>query len=619
MAEIIERGKQQILFSYLPGRVFDFKKSVFARVEKVRGQPDLKLNHSLIVRKIAEHASAWGEELRPALRNEILSDDSRFIIVNPSHVSSEIFPLVFRCSNNRCNKVFDYSRNNQVPRSRTCPQCNSGRLDQLRFIKVHQCGNIEPLTPWACQSCHSNDIALDFRNSERIINFRWRCLSCGNTWQLRGGRCNRCSWPSSDGRDQEMSIEVFRSNRTFYVHTATLLNIPEREYDSFFTLDEWYAISTAKYLGIEALKNAKVNEYAASIGNSGRLSTAVSEVAFGELLDQLNSGKITPQEYTTRIQQMREASNPSMDDLKNSIRTISGISNEVWEAAKYDIADSIIPFEIGAVTELDNENAQRLASSLGIRRLTLIDDFPIIIASYGFSRIEARPFDTNGSPLCYLNPFPADREQGGKYPVFVDKVQADALLFQLDPFMVINWLRINGYEIVLPNGTNDANAAQGYFVNLFHEVNVFEKIFRDQPIVRLALGLIHTYSHLAIRHAALLCGLEKTSIAEYVVPKTLSVALYCNHRFGATIGALTALFEQSVTDWLGQIENERRCVYDPVCHEKGGNCHSCTHLAETSCKLFNQNLSRAYLFGGYDPELDRDIIGFFDPRVQSDH
>lgn len=610
MAETIERGKQQVLFNYLPGRTFDFKKSVVAKVEKVRGQLYQRLNHTLVVRKIAEQARAWDEDYRPLLRNEILTDDSRFIIVDPSHVSSAIFPLVFWCSNNRCKKVFDYTRTNRIPTSKTCPRCNTGKLNQLRFIKVHQCGNIEPLTPWNCPNCHSNEIALDDRGSERLANFRWRCLDCNNTWRIRAGHCRRCSWPSEDGRDQEMSVEVFRSNRTFYVHTATLLNIPERQYDSFFKLSDWYVISTAKYLGIEAMKEVQINEYANHLGSSGQLSSAISEVAFGELLDKLNSGEITVEDYTAQIQKLRDAANPSVVDLKNSIRSLSGITNDFWEAAKYDIIDSIIPFEIGAVTELRNEDAKNIAVNLGIRRLTLIDDFPIIIASYGFSRLEARPGD------CYLNPFPADREQGGKYPVFVDKVQADALLFQLDPFRVINWLRMNGYQVNLPDGENEECVVKGYFVNLFYQVNIYEKIFNDQPIVRLVLGLIHTYSHLAIRHAALLCGLDKTSIAEYVVPKTLSVALYCNHRFGATIGALTALFEQSVKEWLDQIENERRCVYDPVCYEKGGNCHSCTHLAETSCKLFNQNLGRIYLFGGYDHELEQEIIGYLDPRVQ---
>jgi hypothetical protein len=107
----------------------------------------------------------------------------------------------------------------------------------------------------------------------------------------------------------------------------------------------------------------------------------------------------------------------------------------------------------------------------------------------------------------------------------------------------------------------------------------------------MVFGLLHTFSHLAVRQAALLCGLDRPSLSEYLLPGALTFALYCNHRFGATIGALTALFEQSLAEWLNAIRETRRCVYDPVCRDRASNCHSCTHLAETSCRFFNLNLS----------------------------
>jgi hypothetical protein len=129
---------------------------------------------------------------------------------------------------------------------------------------------------------------------------------------------------------------------------------------------------------------------------------------------------------------------------------------------------------------------------------------------------------------------------------------------------------------------------------------------------RLVFGLLHTLSHVAVRRAALLCGLEGTSLSEYVLPRTLTCALYCNHRFGATIGALSALFEQSLAEWLAEIRSCRRCVYDPVCNGRGGSCHACTHLAETSCRFFNLNLGRPFLFGGSDPIAGDIHVGFLD-------
>ena len=96
----------------------------------------------------------------------------------------------------------------------------------------------------------------------------------------------------------------------------------------------------------------------------------------------------------------------------------------------------------------------------------------------------------------------------------------------------------------------------------------------------------------------------------------LTFALYSNHRFGATIGALTALFEQSVEEWLNAVRDNQQCVYDPVCYERESSCHACTHLPETSCRYFNLNLSRSLLFGGPDPQLGQIHFGYFDPSLQ---
>ena len=99
------------------------------------------------------------------------------------------------------------------------------------------------------------------------------------------------------------------------------------------------------------------------------------------------------------------------------------------------------------------------------------------------------------------------------------------------------------------------------------------------------------------------------------MPPTLGTAVFCSHRFGATIGALTALFEDAAYQWLGMIADASRCVYDPVCRDSTGSCHACVHLAETSCRFFNLNLSRAFLFGGPDSQLGRVDVGYMDASL----
>ena len=237
-------------------------------------------------------------------------------------------------------------------------------------------------------------------------------------------------------------------------------------------------------------------------------------------------------------------------------------------------------------------------------------DYPIITATYGYSRAEYSP-----QQQCRLNPFPSDRSHGGRFPIFVDEVQADALLLGLDPMRVCNWLERNGFGPVLPLGSDPDLARRSYFVQLFDDTPLRQTLQADRAQARLVFGLVHSLSHLCIRQAALLCGLDRTSLSEYLLPRALTFAIYCNHRFGATIGALTALFEQSLMEWLNAIRSTRRCVYDPVCADQESSCHACTHLAETSCRFFNLNLSRAFLFGGRDPQLGNVQVGYFDPSL----
>ncbi|MBI3137850.1 MAG: hypothetical protein HYZ15_04625 [Sphingobacteriales bacterium] len=619
------KGKQQVLFGFLPGKVFDYLGHVFARVSRVTGDTSQRLNQSHIIRKVSEHARTWNEEYRRGLSDAILNNEASFFLVDPNQVESELFPLVFECTNIRCQKVYTIAQSGPLPRTRTCTRCNHGKLQQLRFIKVHKCGNLEPLTPpYSCSRCHSRDFAFDRRGSERIMGFKWRCLSCGNTTPVLGFNCQRCVWPGGTAEDQKMQIEVFRAGKNFYVHNAVLINIPERKYSELFRLANWHEITTAKYLALPAIKDSTVIDYVDNLNSKTTNSAAFSTKEFDDLMSKLSKGEITVPEFTARTAELRQKVQSGVADFSALIPEQSGVPMEIWERAKHDLLDAVIPFEIGAPSNPIG-NANDLITSIGLSRLTLIDDFPIVTASYAFSRTESKPYGADGRPLCYLNPFPNDNTQGGKLPIYVNRVQADALFLSLDFKKVIKWIELNGYSVVLPPGTDQNCMEKAFFVNLFYrieqgsiiDVNVNEKIFGDQPLVRMTLGLLHTYSHLAIKNAALLCGLDKTSITEFVIPKSLSFVIYCNNMFGSTIGAFTALFEQSLTEWLNQVERERSCVYDPVCYDNDANCHSCTHLAETSCRMFNQNLSRVYLFGGVDHELDRTIIGFMDPRVQT--
>jgi hypothetical protein len=300
----------------------------------------------------------------------------------------------------------------------------------------------------------------------------------------------------------------------------------------------------------------------------------------------------------------------SPQGIADALAQRSGVSIDVWERAGQEMLEAVIPLQSTSVVQLFEQQERaathEAARRLGLAAVTAIADFPITTATFGYSRVDYQP------DACRLNPFPADPDQGGKFPIFVDVIQADAILIRLDHNLVIEWMRANGLPVSLPTGDDATISARSYFVRLLDEAPLRTTLSVDRLESRYAFGLLHTLSHLTVRRASLLCGLDGTSISEYLLPKTLSWALYCNHRFGATIGALTALFEQSLSEWLTETRNTRRCVYDPVCATVGGSCHACSHLAETSCRFFNLNLSRAFLFGGCDPVAGDVQVGYLD-------
>lgn len=629
----MNRGKNQIMYSYLPGYTFDFDKSTaIAQIESIRGIQRTDLNLYLILQAIRNQAVAWGDLAR------IFADPrpDQFVLLEPKKAYAHLFPQVFWCQNRQCGQVFDYSRGDAIPRQATCPTCKRGRLIQLRFVKIHQCGDIKALTPpYECNNCKTkNQFALDTRGSERISQFVWVCRKCGNRSSLFAGYCSACNWEAKSGdgdkQKKQMSIEVHRANRVFYPHYVVLLNQPGAEVNNFLGIDKWPVVAGGFFMELPELADKTIKKFVAEQRQSATSTFTLSDAeiaqfkAKGYTDEQI---KLLAQMQTdltdTRQQQQTSLSSAS---ISQSLTQQTGVPEGVWLAAGQELLEAVLPFQSNQTENLftianpndDQVKAKGLVSQLGLAQLSLASDFPMTHVTFGFSRAEYTPRD------CRLNPFPADREHQGKFPLFVDTIQADAIIVRLDPQRVWHWLEKNNLKVSLPKGATDAQKAQrAYFVQLFSDltlrpepVTLTQTLTVNNAEARMVFGLLHTMSHLFLKKAALLCGLDRTSLAEYVLPRALMFAIYSNHRFGATIGALSALFEQSLTDWLGQVMGDtRRCIYDPVCQSQGGNCHVCTHLSETSCRFFNLNLGRPFLFGGNDVEIGQIDYGYWDASL----
>ena len=621
------RGKQQILFNYLPGKTFDFDKSNrLAQITSIRGIQKNDMNVNLVLQAIEQYTSAWEKKLANIFYRP---RTDQFVLLQPTRVFSQTYPKVLWCQEKSCGRVFDYSGRDQFPSN--CLNCQRGQLIQLRWIKVHRCGQIEELKPpYRCQKCDTtgNQFRLDTRGSERITGFRWICCNCNQVSNLYGGYCRACNWEEMTGADdtqlKQMSIELHRAGRTYYPHYVELLNQPGSEMNVFLNMDGWQFVAAASFLELPQMQGQLLMHFVEKQGQISQVQFELSEDEAAKLRDIGYTD-----EQIERHREMQEAlggirrtssQSQSPTNIGQVLVEQSGVSEDIWQEAGQEMLEAVLPTQTGQTQELlhlDNPSpnqhaAGKIARSMGVESLTLTTDFPLTLATFGFSRVAYEPNE------CSLNPFPADADHQGKFPIFVDVVQADAIIVRLDADRVWRWLVDNNYSSILPkNATNPSVARKGYFVQLFQNISLRQLLTNENAEARMVFGLLHTMSHLFVRRASLLCGLDRTSLAEYVLPRALTFAIYCGHSQGATIGALASLFEQSMAEWLSQILSDtRRCLYDPVCHQQhGGNCHACTHLAETSCRFFNLNLGRCFLFGGPDDEIGEIHVGYFDPSL----
>jgi hypothetical protein len=619
----MSRGKQQVLLNYLPGKTFDFEKiGTIARVEHIRGIPTRDLNARLILSAISDEVQPWNEAFRPVFADMQNAGD-RFVLVEPRSVDSAMFPLVFWCQNPQCGNVIETQ--SSVPASEACPRCRMGRLVQMRFVKVHRCGALEPLRAPFCTCASRPRLALDTRGGERIADFRWVCRTCRRTTSVFGGRCTACTWPGADPSLKNMHIEVHRAGRTYFPQFTVLLNQPGKELTAFLSIPEWPMLTAAALLELPGSGPRQLVEWAATTNAPNTSTFQLTDADRARLKSQGVSDEMVSQ--LEKLQQELQSSHAQADvasspaGVAETVCRVSGVPAATWHRAGKELLEAVTPRQQPDVKELfspsspnveSHSRAQQAARRIGAVSVALVSDFPITTATFGYTR------ETDDPAACRLNPFPADPDHNGRFPIFVDVVQADAILLRLDHASVLEWLRMNGVTPALPQGTDVAISSKSYFVTLFDGISLRQSIASREA--RLVFGLLHTLSHLSVRRAALLCGLDGPSLSEYVLPRALTCAFYCNHRFGATIGALTALFDQSLAEWFAAIADSRRCVYDPVCQERGGNCHACTHLAETSCRFFNMNLGRSFLFGGPDPSGDGAALhGFFDALDRRSH
>lgn len=279
----------------------------------------------------------------------------------------------------------------------------------------------------------------------------------------------------------------------------------------------------------------------------------------------------------------------SPGDLRLPLQTRDKAEEEalsLWSAVnsgRLRIADMFTAASTVQLRRLYEIDYSRALVEAKLVNVDLLTNFPVATLAFGYTRGNMLPGQTR---------LVAFREKGVIRAHGV-LTRTEALLFQLDPVAVWNYLASRGASLEPGPNPREARLAILRAVSL-----PFPMENTPQALGEMLIELLHSYAHRLIRTFAATAGIERDSLAEYLLPHHLSFIIYAAARGEFVLGGLQALFETAlsrvINDFVG---GEFRCPLDPGCRSGGGACMACLHLGEPSCRWFNRFLDRAALFG----------------------
>jgi len=644
---MMQRSLSQVLFQFLPGNTFDYSdgRGIW-RVNRLETS-DIsgKIDAKYVSDRVAARTDHWdgGSEGFPPY-----GDQGAFHFGTPESVQAEPFPTVYEC--NECGHVKWYRDADDLLESnpqQTCPRNCQGELNQIQFVSVHSCGELQGLTYWSCPNHGSSYVKLNRRGSQKVSNFKWECGLCSASDEVSRRESCDCDYqpPSATPDDEDkMYTTVHRAGSVYYPHYFNKINLVDSNMGYLQQSDEGVLKAFARLAKMtdtpkldkinlrEDLNEAEVDEdrvvevYAenddmsldearAYLREQGEIdSVTISEriqevIIDAETLATASEGLI---QYTLGVQDL-------------STHNINNLAEEARERGFPSKADRIQTY--------DND-----LSEAGISEVRVIEDFPIQTFVYGYTRGGREENEAQ------IQAFSQGASDGSGTPIFVNTSETEGIQVDLDPRSVALWLsanhdgvsqseRVQG-PVVLPevNPQDPASVSYaqeqleemsdeevwGFFQNHLQKVeqyeqfNTTEKESLTDEVTDDIFTLIHTLSHILLKQASTISGFDRTNLSEYLFPRTLSLAIYSNNRDEFNIGGMRTMVEQDLDHLLSQARNHgNECVYDPVCSERDGACLSCLFVSEISCSYFNQILCRDYLYGSR-PNNDRQITGYWE-------
>lgn len=575
----MKRSKSQVMFNHLPGQVFRHENGLIAKVNHVATEPAHAINPTLVYAGLSHELDRWSHQ--NGYRDPATQPD-RYSLVEPvDEVVFDLWPLNMRCK--RCGVIRIFKTSRDIPNSPRCQRerCG-GHLEQLPFLQVHQCGNLQPLLIQRC-NVHGYD-ALVLDDPGNFADAQLRCLECGVPVKGLGYRgCTGCNMPG----DRYMRSLPVRAPGRFFTHYFPLVTLKSATLARLNREPAGPAVVLGSYLDDIRDIDEELDD-AAHVRKGARLS---------------------PEE----VEKIRDAVKHLPPDLQAA--ALPALHNDKWAEIEGALGQHIVD-ELGSAQRLRErtmifagagdlrvrrledfeETARKLGQQATVQRMQaeqhelgdagfaralVVENFPIALVAYGWTRL------TNKETDARLNAFPPLRNE--KTPLYVSTSNTEAVFLELDPVRVCSWLHDSGLLAVAPADPRDAR------------LQMLKEMAGHTPAAVAARNLCHTVSHALIRNLGELAGFGEDTMAEYLIPELLTIGLYANVHQEFTLGALVSLVEHHLSTWLKEaMHGTEICTWDPRCSEHDGACANCLHLA-FGCEHRNQNLDRALLYGSADP------------------
>lgn len=602
-AKTMTRSRMQVMRAALPGQVLRHENGTITRVLSVetdRPGADPDILFANLTRELARWRSYRDSAGNIVNRAPGFPDPEQFrdgyaLLTPTEDVLYKPWPLTLRCTSAACKKAVRFSDEDAWGKARDaalCDRCGSPR-EQMPYIMVHTCGDVRDIWwPRPCAAHGESFIYLNDRGTFR--DSAWHCGAAGcNGRRLEGMRTPGCGC----GEPGVFVGRTINQENRFLTHGFPFINF-ERE--SRIALEQSAGADTVvvgHYLGL-------VDDYQRALHDAANDVDPATVAAATALLDQMRASGTHSDEQLAKL---RDTMIPKSSQALASTQQLVAADVCANVGAQQRARERTLIFG-GAgglrTWDLDSFEAAALQAgrhgaspvlavargrlaALGFSRVLVVENFPVALVSYGFTRLSRSPHEV------LLRPFPA-RKAGktkDKAPVYVAESNTEAVFFELDARAVVRWLADNAIFTAppAPAGVDELVAAKAAVLTACEQ---------DPQVADAVFTLQHTLAHALIRNLGERAGFNENTMAEYLMPAgMLTFGLFADTHQDFTLGALVSLVEHRLTDWLNAAwEGVRSCDWDPHCGRDEGSCSACLQLA-FGCNEFNSRLDRATLIG----------------------